>query len=155
MRKIYGVIGLVAMSMLGCEQQRITKREISDVFYEEAIVGDAIYAPSQHGSSTSIDWLGDGGVRTVKINIPQKYAVVFECQHGKFVIEGSEKRHEQLWKKCIRGKKMNVSYREISDVVYEDRNGDGEKEAVEKSIVDYDFIDAEPLMRDIKLEKEN
>jgi len=35
--------------------------------------------------------------------------------------------------------------------LYEDRNDDGEKEVVEKRIIDYDFIDAEPLMRDIKL----
>ena len=147
----FGAIGLGMFS--GCDSRVSTKREISDTLYEEAVVSDAIYAPSQHGSSTSIDWLGDGGVRTVSVNVPKKYAVVFECQHGKFIIEGSREKHEALWKKCIRGKKMNVSYKEISDVIYEDRNGDGKKEPVEKRIVDYDFLNAEPLIEDIKLEK--
>lgn len=152
--KNYAAFGAVSLGMFsGCDTRISTKREISDTLYEEAVVSDAIYAPSQHGSSTNIDWFGDGGVRTVSVDVPKKYAVVFECQHGKFIIEGGQGKHEVLWKKCIRGKKMKVSYKEISDVIYEDRNGDGKKEPVEKKIVDYDFLDAEPLIEDIKLEK--
>ena len=152
--KNYVALGAIGLGMFsGCDSRVLTKREISDTLYEESTVSETVYATSQHGSSTSVDWLGDGGIRTTRINIPQKYAVVFECQHGKFIIEGTGKKYESLWKKSIRGKKMKVSYKEISDIVYEDKNGDGVKELVEKKIAYYDFLDAEPLLSDLKLEK--
>jgi hypothetical protein len=146
----------IASYTIGCSSWPYTKRETSQDLHETAIVEDAFFMPSRHGSSSGLgyDLTGEGGlsVHSGSVNLPEKYAVVFKCQHGKFIIEeegksaqeknGKEISTRELWEKLSKGDTVDVTYREIYDVHYEDTNDDGKCEPVDSSFVDYDFIDA-------------
>jgi hypothetical protein len=54
------------------------------------------------------------------IDIPSKYAVIFRCQHGKFIVEGTDDRHKDLWQRMKKGEQVTVSYYEVYTV---DRHG--------------------------------
>lgn len=78
---------------------------------EPAEVYDTCFVPSGHGQTSGAWGYGhDGGVYTPPqdITIPATYAVVFKCQHGKFVIDGP--RGEVLYKKLEKGDSVIVTY---------------------------------------------
>ena len=131
--------------LTGCKE---TKTELSDILHEDAVVSETVYSPSRHGSdiSPTYDLTGDGGVgfAITSVSIPEKYAVVFKCQHGKFIVEGTDKAHRDLWQRLEEGKKVDVSYKEIYKAVYDDVDGDGEKDLLSRDLVDRDFLDAQP-----------
>ena len=145
-------IGLVIGTFSGCEQKRITRREISDILHEDAMVTETIYMPRRHGSATGVDF--NLNVTFSDVDIPEKYALVFKCQHGKFVIEGKGDRYKQLWSRFTQGDLADVEYKESYISVYEDKDGDGKKDLVERRLVDYDFIDAQPKKSELKAEKQ-
>ncbi len=142
-------MGIGASLLTGCKE---IKTELSDILHEDATVSDVVYIPSRHGSGSGIgptfDMTGDGGigvaVTNVDVHIPEKYAVVFKCQHGKFIVEGTDKPHKSLWEKLSEGQEVDVSYREVYKSVYDDVDGDGEKDLVSRALIKYDFLDAKP-----------
>lgn len=73
---------------------------------------------------------------TTNVTIQDQFAVVFECQHGKFVIEslGKESIAHKLWMKLKQGSAVNIRYKEVFRVV---------PATNERKLVKYDFIDAE------------
>lgn len=111
------------------------KTEKSEILSEPAVVRDVIYAPSQHGSGTGVGMTMKGSlvVTSESISIPAKYAIVFECKHGKFIVEGSKEKHKALWKRLKVGQEVTVTYHEVWRI-YED---DGRRE-----LVKMDFVDA-------------
>jgi len=72
---------------------------------------------------------------TNTVKVEDQFAVVFECQHGKFIIEdlGKESRAGQLWKKLKQGDPVTIKYTEVYRIV---------PATNEKTLVKYDFIDA-------------
>lgn len=106
------VLGCVVLS---CDQvRRFNGPELT----EPAEVYDACYVPAGHGSGTAIGYnFGEKGGVTftpIDVHIPARYAVVFKCQHGKFIIVG--KRGEALYKKFSKGDEVIIHYCEVFEV---------------------------------------
>lgn len=126
---------------MGCEKVIV---EQSDVKTESAIVADLVYTPKNHATSIipvpSLDADGDITMSSmeVDVDIPEKYAVVFKCQHGKFIIENDQVRTKSLYEKLRIGQEVTVSYREIFEKTL-DSNG----KILSRRRVKYDFIDVE------------
>ena len=135
--------GLALLVLGGCKE---TRNEWSGDLYEDAVVVDVVYNPSKHGSGVgpTIDLTGEGGVGVAftSVSIPEKYAVVFRCQHGKFIVEGTDQEHKFLWEKSTEGDSVKVKYRELYQSVYDDPEGDGNNQLISRTLVDYDFLDA-------------
>lgn len=102
---------------------------------ESAVVEDLVFAPSQHGSGSgfALDGKGRVGPAFTSIDIPQKYAVVFHCQHGKFVIQGEGERYQKLWSSFSRGDAATIRHREQYRLNHKDGT---------RTLVRYDFIGA-------------
>lgn len=120
---------IAVLFLVGC----IPTREYSQPMTETAVVDDVIFAPRNHGSGAGFGMSMSGNIvmTTTSVTIPAKWAVVFRCQHGKFIIQGTRREHEALWKKMTRGQQVVVTYREV----YEVSNGT-------RRLIDFDFLDA-------------
>lgn len=133
MKKTFFILTVALMLATACD---IPKTEYSDVMTEKGTVFDTTYIPKGHGKDTAIGFShsangGNGGITItpVDIKIPERFAVVFKCQHGKFVIDG--KKAKDLYSRLDPGDEVVIKYREVYKVT---SNG--------KSLVDLDFIDA-------------
>lgn len=73
---------------------------------------------------------------TTSVITQDQFAVVFECQHGKFVIEslGKESVAHKLWMKLKEGSAVTIRYKEVFRVV---------PATNERKLSKYDFIDAD------------
>ena len=152
-----GTIGLT-----GCKE---VKTESSNVLHEDAIVITKIYTPSRHDTdielkamnlvgegagSISMDYDGDlgigieDGLQISFSEVPEKYGVVFKCQHGTFTSQGSDERHKELYRKLQNNQEVDVTYKEIYRTTYDDIDGDGKRDLVEKVLTGFDFLDANP-----------
>lgn len=146
------LLGTLALGGSGCKNcgekaWSSYAEEESGVIYEDAIVSETVYSPSRHGSdlAPTIDITGEGGlgVAIVDVQIPEKYAIVFKCQHGKFIVEGTDRKHKELWGRFNRGDSVTVSYKEMYKSTYKDTDCDGKKELIHKSLIGYDFLEAQ------------
>lgn len=146
---------LLTLILTACGPRKKTEVEFSPVLEEDAVVVDLVYTPSQHGSGVgvgpSIDMTGEGGlgiaIVPVSVDIPEKYAIVFKCQHGKFIIECNTPERKALWQKLDEGQKVRVQYKEVYKVtylIYKDENKRKVKELVAKNLKKYDFLTAIP-----------
>ena len=116
---------LALMALTGC-----TNREYGPEQTEPARVADLPYVPSGHGSGTGIGIGSKGVVPTMTtVDIPARYAIVFECQHGRLVVE----RHPEIWKTLRVGQQVTVRFREVFEVSGESRH-----------LVDLDFLGVDP-----------
>lgn len=117
LQKLLGTSALV-LALQGCSGEE-TKTEMSEVLHEDGVIAETVYTPSRHGSASgmgpTIDMDGNVGVAFTHttINIPEKYAVVFKCQHGKFIIQGPDLRHKELWQRFMPGQEVDITYKEI------------------------------------------
>lgn len=130
------IAGMAIVFLLqGCVRE-VT--EYSPELTEEATVVDVVYVPSRHGDGVgpTVGSNGEVGLAFTSVDIPEKYAVVFECQHGKFIIEHNQEKTKELWQRLHRDQKVTVTYREEYRAKY-----DGEK-LIERRLHKYDFIDA-------------
>ena len=132
------LLGVLLLLVGGCADY-----EHSEEMTEPATVTEVAYVPSQHGTGVGPSFGSDSsgnstmGIAITSVSISEKYAVVFECQHGKFIVE-SEKDGDgyKLWQRLKEGQQVTVSYREMYWT--KKRNG----EIVEKHLVGYDFLNA-------------
>ena len=126
---------VILLSLVGCQQ---TKREERGPLSEEATVIGVYYQPSMHSSNISpgMNFNGDINFNLVTIDVPEKYTIVFKCQHGTFMVEG--KQRFDKFAEFI-GKKVTVVYFEVF------RNTYDKDELVKSVLIDYDFIDANPI----------
>src|SRR3989344_176073 len=129
------------------------KQEFSDTLHEDAAIVEAVYTPSRHDSQVGltaiktgpmgIDYGGNfgirvgGGLQISSVTVPKKFAVVFKCQHGQFIISRKEV-YEKF--KDHKDKTVDVAYREVYRTTYDTK--DGQKQVVARELVDYDFLDA-------------
>jgi hypothetical protein len=153
MNKLQKILGIGAISlplMLGGCDFPETKIEYSDVLHEDARVVDVAYTPSRHGSGAgpTFGMTSEGdpsiGLAVTSVDIPEKYAIVFKCQHGKFIVEGEDDWHKGLWNRLQEGENVDVAYQEMYESTYKDTNKDGKKELLERKLVKYHFLDALP-----------
>jgi len=106
------------------------------------------HAPGYKGTISKSMWDDPWGVHDKRIEVPStqtsntvtvqdQFAVVFQCQHGKFLIEslGKQSTAHKLWEKLKEGDAVSIRYREIYRVF-----PDGERR-----LLKYDFIDADPV----------
>lgn len=93
----------VVIFLAGCQEVR---REYSDTLHEDAMIVETVYTPSRHDSKvgltafnaglTGVDYSGNfgirlgGGLQISSVTVPEKFAVVFKCQHGQFIISRRE-----------------------------------------------------------------
>lgn len=145
------VCGIVLLST-GCKE---IKREFSDTLHEDAVIIETVYTPSRHNAELGLtliktgpgpigmDFGGNfgivlgGGLQISSVTVPEKFAIVFKCQHGQFIITRKE-TYEKL--KNHKGKTVDVAYREVYRTTYDTK--DGEKQVVERVLVDYNFLTA-------------
>lgn len=129
----------LALGLCGCESYEIKS---SDILSETAIVRDVIFQPSQHGSTSSLGMNMDGDLtmHTGSIDVPEKYSVVFECQHGKFIISGSGEYYKKLLSKMHVNQSVDVKYREVHKIINKKTNKRGGP--YEDHLIKYDFLDA-------------
>ena len=104
-----------------------------------------------YNKTISKSWIDDPlGMHNKKVEVPgtkttntvkveDQFAIVFECQHGKFLIEdlGRDSRAGKLWKKLKQGDKVKIRYKEVFYVV----PADGTKKSLER----FEFVDADPV----------
>jgi hypothetical protein len=142
---IAGTLTIAALA--GCDRQ-IVRQTFSEEMREPAKVIQPVYTPERHGSGsssgTTFDMDGNIGVHFSDVDVHTKavYGVVFECQHGNFVSQGTDERHEDLWKRMRQGSNVTITYREVySDTI---QVTDGKETLLGRGLVDYDFIDAIP-----------
>lgn len=127
--------------LFGCSSN--TKTEYSEVLHEKAVVVTLIFSPSEHRTNITntafgnddddilgTDWNGNMGLKISKnyqltsTTIPEKYGVVFQCQHGTFTVEGSQQKHNVLYKKLQGNVKdtVDILYKEEYLVTYDEND---------------------------------
>jgi hypothetical protein len=126
MKRLFAIALLIVLC--GCtHEERKDKTEPGKVV-------DLVYTPSTHGDGVGMDMTGKGGISIVSVDVQEKYAVVFECQHGKFIVQGDKDSPAHAeWQKLHKDEPVIISYQEIFDV------DDKTKTAVIKG---YHFLDA-------------
>lgn len=145
------IVLLLGVFLAGCEK---IKEEATESYFEQAKVLQTIFTPPTHQNATrtniepriKYDFLA-GKFKTVwvpiskdvLVEVPARYGIVFECQHGKFVVEGTAEKHKNLWGRMKEDEKVIVEYREIYRNTY---NSDGQK--IKSELIKLDFIDAKP-----------
>lgn len=105
--------------------------------------------PGYTGKITKSDWDDPFGMHTKTVSMPavrgtntvkveDQFAVVFECQHGKFLIEdlGRDSRAGNLWKKLKQADNVKIRYKEVYYVVPAEET---------KKLHRFEFIDADPV----------
>jgi hypothetical protein len=135
---LVGLVLLVLVAMLyGC---RYDVTQYGPTLTEEAKVVDLAYVPAGHGSSSSVGYSTSGDVTFGggSVDIPARYAIVFECSHGRFVVEGEQ--HAALWRRLREGQTVSVRYREVQRCESED----GDPLPNTCRTYDLDFLDALP-----------
>lgn len=142
---------LVILFFVGCSY---TKQEFSSTLHEEAVVTETVYTPSRHNTEVglkafdlagpiSMDYGGNvglnlgNGLQVSSVTVPEKFAVVFTCQHGQFIIS-RKSIHDRLT--GHQGAKVDIAYREVYKTTYKKK--DGKRQVVERVLTDYDFLDA-------------
>lgn len=108
----------------------LNERHGGPIEYEAGTIAALSYMPSNHGSGVGYAFTGRGGGPTfTSVDIPEKWAVVFRCQHGSFVVDGPKAK--ELFGRFKQGDAVEIQYR----VIYETVQG-------QDVPVDMDFIDA-------------
>lgn len=140
-------IGLTLSSLTGCDSKEVRK-EYSGVLHEKGVVVATLYSKdhSQSDINMGISMSGDFTFTPTTIRIPERWGVVFRCDHGnKSPITSPEDKYKALWNKLDEGMDVDIAFRELYRNTYEDTNNDGEKELISRELLDYDFLDANPI----------
>jgi len=114
--------------------------EYSEELTEPATVIEKIHTPSSHtmGLVPKLDLVsGSVALELGLVTAPEKYGLLFRCQHGEFVIQGSDDKYQTLYKQFEREQRVTVHYREAYHMTYQ---GD---ELMQRELFDYDFLYAE------------
>ncbi len=104
---------------------------------------------------TGTDYDGNEGIKIGKnhqitsTTIPEKYGVVFQCEHGTFTIEGSKDKYRVLYHKLYNSVRdtVDILYKEEYLVTYEEDKATGKKVETKRVLNRLDFIDAQILKK--------
>lgn len=123
------LIGLLGFVLSGCVETVLGPPQT-----EKATVVETHFLPGQSGTATGIS---TGGHLVVSdVSTSPVWAVVFECPHGKFAIQGSNERARRLWQRFKVGDPVEVTYMERFE--QEDHRPET------RHLVGIKFIDATP-----------
>ena len=126
------LLALTALVVLGaCTDIRT---ETSETMTERGKVEILVFSKGFHHSDIDVGMDFDGNLTftPVSVNVPDRYGVVFSCEHGnKFYIGRKE-----LYDRLTQGQEVTIYYKEVYRCRYEDNV------LQEKTLVDYDFLDA-------------
>lgn len=128
-------VALALIALAGChDYQKFHGPELK----EQGEVYETCFVPKGHGSDVAVGFSTSGNTTwtPIDIKIPARYAIVFKCQHGKFIIDGD--RAEQLYKKLSKGDTVTIRYSEVFEVL------DGVTNAVDLHFIDADVIKKTP-----------
>lgn len=100
---------LIAMLAVACEEKPRT------LLHEEAVVEQSTFVPGQPcgGSGIGLDTDGSLSVHSFDCSTEDVYAVVFRCQHGKFVVRHGDRARE-TWEHVHAGDHVTNAYYEDS-----------------------------------------
>lgn len=145
------VLALAALGELGCQT---TRTEFSDTLHEDATIVETVFTPAKHDIGLGMkafegpwgesrDLSGNPGVdigsglMISSSTVPEEYAVVFRCRHGKFII-----RRKEIYERFhgLDGQTVDVTFREVYRTTYDDQ--DGQKKVVSRVLTKYDFLNA-------------
>lgn len=118
----------------------ITTTQFSNVMIEPAEVVEVVFTLAIRHSVEFEDNVLD----LKSINMPEKYSVVFKCEHGAFIIDSSGLIFQEIinrFKTLEVGDNVIISYREVYEILSTDRDRNGVRESF-VSLVGYDFISA-------------
>jgi hypothetical protein len=105
------LLPILLLFIIGCENPI----KYGPEQFERAQIVDMCYVPPGHGSDVSVGMTFDGDgnlsptITPISIDIPARYAVVFKCQHGKFIIQGDE-RAKNIYESFDEGDNVTVKY---------------------------------------------
>lgn len=152
MKKIFS-FAVIASLFISCNKK--TESERSEILHEDGIVSTTVYTPSSHSTTVGMtalktggfgmDYGGNMGIRLgsglqiSSVTVPEKFSVVFQCTHGKFVVE-DKTVYEKL--KNHEGKSVDISYYEMYQTSFKKENGKWNLE--KRVLIDYDFVNAVP-----------
>ena len=158
-----GIVFYTAKYLSNCDR---TRTEASEILHEDANVVARIHTPSTHTPSLSpsvmklddnfgIGMDGDMGMSMGDMvvsssEVPERYGVVFRCQHGSFTSEGSDTRHKDLYDRLHEGEEVDVTYKELYRATLRKVNPDGKRVVVKRVLTGYDFLDAQPKAKEAK-----
>lgn len=135
------------------------KTEITRTAYNDINANSLLDEDDNLGLSpimnTGTDYNGNQGIKISKnhqitsTTIPEKYGVVFQCQHGTFTIEGSEQKHRVLYHKLYNSTRdtVDILYKEQYFVTYEEDKKTGKDVETKRVLNKLDFIDAQILKK--------
>ncbi len=133
------MLPVVVVLLAACDRWRDTE---SETMTEEAKVADLLFMPANHGRTEGqFQVTGKGNLRykpSEDFTIAEHYAIVFECQHGSFVVDHDQVATRALWQRLKRDQQVTVYYKEK----YREKWTDDK--LVEKNLVGFDFLDAKP-----------
>ena len=86
------------------------------------------------------------GLTFTEVDIPEKYAVVFRCQHGKFIVDSNQEKAKEMWGRLKTNQEVTVSYQEVYEENYLVNStwwGKEENRTLKsRKLLKYHFIDA-------------
>ena len=139
------MIPIITGSLNGCNLD-YSKQEQSEILYERGKVITTLYNKKHSSSDMGVGMTsgGDLAITSTSVTIPETWGAVFRCEHeNKFPIMGKDEKYKKLWEKLDEGDSVKISYKENYEVEY-----NGETNAViSKKLIDYDFIDAEKILK--------
>lgn len=102
---------LLAVFITGCDL--IQPRPLPPILSETATVADTVYKPGTTSSGFRLN--SHGHIILTDDSTDPTYAVILDCQHGRFAIEGSDERAKGLWSLAAprKGKHVGVKYTEV------------------------------------------
>lgn len=131
MKKVFLLVFIAFMTLVGCY-----KTEYSPTMTEKGKVLDLFFTPKEvtHTNVVHTDSDGFTHFNTYTNEVPAKYSVIYQCEHGtRFVITGSDVLHQELYKRMVKDSNVTIFYREVYSV---------DKKKSIKKLRDYDFLDA-------------
>jgi hypothetical protein len=140
-RKACALVGLT-IAFSGCDR---TRTEYSPELSEPARVITLLHSPGYHRSTSDLGLAIDGNgnatpvVTSSTIAIPETWGAVFECQHGRFVVQGPRGSNgHACFLALVPGEDVTVRYREIWERVY-----NSDDKLLRERLIDYDFVRAD------------
>jgi len=118
MKMLMMLVLCLALALTGC----IGRYENGPELTERVVVTEVVYTPATHGSGVGMS-TGGNAVFT-SVSTEPVYAVVFQCDHGKFIV-----KRRDVWEQCVVGDTLVCHYREQFWVT-----------ETERKLVDYDFL---------------
>ena len=125
---IVGIVGFVMFAKVVDRGPTVDERLLT----EKAKVLQTCYTPGSHASGIGLTTGGD--VAFVSTSVEPTWAIVFECRHGRFIVEdqGKGSRAHKLWDRLKEGQEVTIEYHEKYT---EDSTG-------QRTVVGYKFVDA-------------